>query len=191
MAFVRMLTALVKDRDRQNVRAYLPDESRTFGMEGLFRHSASILSLASSTEPETRSADVLQGGQHVQNPQEGINEGGRALLVDGGVPPVREQQHADDPFLHFYSCSGCTRGRSPSGRRGDLRAARLPARRNRGLHHVTAKASARDGHSHIISSVVPNCVSYFPTFAYVVAVIVQDGLRRMVDTMEDVFYTSP
>jgi len=191
MAFVRMLTALVKDKGiGKNVVPIVPDESRTFGMEGLFRQLGIYSSLGQLYEPED--SDQLMFYKEDKNGQilqEGINEAGAQCSWMAAATSYSNNNVPMIPFYIFYSMFGMQRVGDLAWASGDLRArgfllggtAGRTTLNGEGLQH-------EDGHSHIISSVMPNCISYDPTFAYEVAVIVQDGLRRMVENQEDVFY---
>jgi pyruvate dehydrogenase E1 component len=191
MAFVRMLTALVKDKGiGKNVVPIVPDESRTFGMEGLFRQLGIYSSLGQLYEPEDSDQLMFykedKSGQILQ---EGINEAGAQCSWMAAATSYSNNDVPMIPFYIFYSMFGMQRVGDLVWASGDLRArgfllggtAGRTTLNGEGLQH-------EDGHSHIISSVVPNCISYDPTFSYEVAVIVQDGLRRMVEAQEDVFY---
>jgi pyruvate dehydrogenase E1 component len=191
MAFVRMLTALVKDKGiGKNVVPIVPDESRTFGMEGLFRQLGIYSQVGQLYEPED--SDQLMFYKEDKNGQilqEGINEAGATCSWIAAATSYANNNVAMIPFYIFYSMFGMQRVGDLVWASGDMRArgflmggtAGRTTLNGEGLQH-------EDGHSHIISSVVPNCISYDPTFSYEVAVIVHDGLRRMVENQEDVFY---
>jgi len=191
MAFVRMLTALVKDKAiGKHVVPIVPDESRTFGMEGLFRQLGIYSSLGQLYEPEDSDQLMFyKEDKHGQILQEGINEAGAQCSWMAAATSYANSNMPMIPFYIFYSMFGMQRVGDLVWASGDLRArgfllggtAGRTTLNGEGLQH-------EDGHSHVISSVVPNCVSYDPTFAYEVAVIVQDGLKRMVENQEDVFY---
>jgi pyruvate dehydrogenase E1 component len=191
MAFVRMLGILVKDKGLgRNVVPIVPDESRTFGMEGLFRQLGIYSQVGQLYEPEDSDQLMFykedKSGQILQ---EGINEAGAMCSWMAAATSYSTNDVPMIPFFIFYSMFGMQRVGDLVWASGDLRArgflmggtAGRTTLNGEGLQH-------EDGHSHIISSLVPNCVSYDPTFAYEVAVIVQDGLRRMVENQEDVFY---
>jgi pyruvate dehydrogenase E1 component len=191
MAFVRMLTALVKDKGLgKNVVPIVPDESRTFGMEGLFRQLGIYSQVGQLYEPEDSDQLMFykedKSGQILQ---EGINEAGATCSWIAAATSYSNNNVPMIPFFIFYSMFGMQRVGDLIWASGDMRArgflmggtAGRTTLNGEGLQH-------EDGHSHIISGVVPNCVSYDPTFAYEVAVVVQDGLRRMVEEQEDVFY---
>jgi pyruvate dehydrogenase E1 component len=191
MAFVRMLTALVKDKTLgKNVVPIVPDESRTFGMEGLFRQLGIYSQVGQLYEPED--SDQLMFYKEDKNGQilqEGINEAGAMCSWMAAATSYANNNVPMIPFFIFYSMFGMQRVGDLVWASGDLRArgflmggtAGRTTLNGEGLQH-------EDGHSHIMTSVIPNCLSYDPTFAFEVAVIVQDGLRRMVEEQEDVFY---
>ena len=191
MAFVRMLTILVKDKGvGKNVVPIVPDESRTFGMEGLFRQLGIYSSLGQLYEPEDSDQLMFykedKSGQILQ---EGINEAGAHCSWMAAATSYSNNNVPMIPFYIFYSMFGMQRVGDLAWASGDLRArgfllggtAGRTTLNGEGLQH-------EDGHSHILSSTIPNCISYDPSFACEVAVIVQDGLRRMVENQEDVFY---
>jgi pyruvate dehydrogenase E1 component len=168
----------------------VPDESRTFGMEGLFRQLGIYSSLGQLYEPED--SDQLMFYKEDKNGQilqEGINEAGAQCSWMAAATSYSNSNVPMIPFYIFYSMFGMQRVGDLVWASGDLRArgfllggtAGRTTLNGEGLQH-------EDGHSHVISSLIPNCVSYDPTFAYEVAVIVQDGLKRMVENQEDVFY---
>jgi pyruvate dehydrogenase E1 component len=191
MAFVRMLGILVKDKGvGKNVVPIVPDESRTFGMEGLFRQLGIYSQVGQLYEPED--SDQLMFYKEDKNGQilqEGINEAGAMCSWMAAASSYSNNNVPMIPFYIFYSMFGMQRVGDLAWASGDLRArgflmggtAGRTTLNGEGLQH-------EDGHSHVISSTIPNCVSYDPTFAYEVAVVVQDGLRRMVEEQEDVFY---
>jgi len=191
MSFVRMLGALLKDKQiGRNVVPIVPDESRTFGMEGLFRQLGIYSQLGQLYEPED--SDQLMFYKEDKNGQilqEGINEAGAMCSWMAAATSYANSNVPMIPFYIFYSMFGMQRVGDLAWASGDLRArgfllggtAGRTTLNGEGLQH-------EDGHSHVISSVIPNCISYDPTFAYEVAVIVQDGLRRMIEDQQDVFY---
>jgi pyruvate dehydrogenase E1 component len=191
MAFVRMLTALVKDKGvGKHVVPIVPDESRTFGMEGLFRQLGIYSQLGQLYEPEDSDQLMFykedKSGQILQ---EGINEAGATCSWIAAATSYSTNDMPMIPFYIFYSMFGLQRVGDLIWASGDMRArgfllggtAGRTTLNGEGLQH-------EDGHSHVLASVIPNCRSYDPTFSHEVAVIVQDGLRRMVEDQEDVFY---
>jgi len=191
MAFVRLLNILVKDKNiGKRIVPIVPDESRTFGMEGMFRQLGIWSQVGQLYTPQD--ADQLmfyKEDKHGQVLQEGINEAGG--LCDWIAAGTSYSTHNVPmiPFFIYYSMFGFQRV-------GDLIWAAADQRTRGFLMGGTAGRTTlngeglqhEDGHSHLMSATVPNCVSYDPTFAYELAVIIQDGLRRMYVEQEDVFY---
>ena len=191
MAFVRILNMLCRDKKiGKYVVPIVPDESRTFGMEGMFRQLGIYNPSGQLYRPED--ADQLmfyKEDKKGQVLQEGINEPGAMAdwiaaatsYATHGVPMI--------PFFIYYSMFGFQRVGDLAWAAGDMRArgfllggtAGRTTLAGEGLQH-------QDGHSHVLASTIPNCVSYDPTFAYELAVIVQDGLRRMFVDRDPVFY---
>ncbi|MBI1395774.1 MAG: pyruvate dehydrogenase (acetyl-transferring), homodimeric type [Betaproteobacteria bacterium] len=191
MAFVRILGTLVKDKNiGKRVVPIVPDESRTFGMEGMFRQLGIWSSVGQLYTPQD--ADQLmfyKEDKHGQILQEGINEPGAMSSWIAAATSYATHGVQMIPFYVYYSMFGFQRIGDLAWAAGDQRArgfllggtAGRTTLNGEGLQH-------EDGHSHLLSSTIPNCVSYDPTFAYEVAVIIQDGLRRMCQEQEDVFY---
>src|SRR5256885_2140015 len=191
MAFVRMLTALVRDKNiGRHIVPIVPDEARTFGMEGMFRQLAIYSSEGQKYEPVDREQVMYyredKAGQILE---EGINEAGAFSSWIAAATSYSHSNLVMVPFYIFYSMFGMQRIGDLAWAAGDQRArgfllgatAGRTTLNGEGLQH-------EDGHSHVLSSVIPNCVSYDPTFAFELAVIVHDGLRRMVANQEDVYY---
>ncbi len=191
MAFVRLLTALVKDKTiGRHIVPIVPDESRTFGMEGLFRQLGIYSSVGQLYEPED--SDQLMFYKEDKNGQilqEGINEAGAMCSWMAAATSYSTNNVPMIPVYIFYSMFGLQRTGDLVWASGDMRArgflvggtAGRTTLNGEGLQH-------EDGHSQVLASVIPNCLSYDPSFAYEVAVIVQEGLRRMVADQDDVFY---
>jgi pyruvate dehydrogenase E1 component len=191
MAFVRILGALVKDKDLgKRVVPIVPDESRTFGMEGMFRQLGIWSSVGQLYTPED--ADQLmfyKENKTGQILQEGINEAGAMSSWIAAATSYSTHGISMIPFYIYYSMFGFQRVGDLAWAAGDQRArgfllggtAGRTTLNGEGLQH-------EDGHSHLLSSTIPNCISYDPTFAYELAIIIQDGLRRMYQEQEDVFY---
>jgi pyruvate dehydrogenase E1 component len=191
MAFVRVLGILLRDKViGKRIVPIVPDESRTFGMEGLFRQIGIWNQQGQGYVPQD--ADQLmfyKESKDGQILQEGINEAG--AMADWIAAATAYSTHGVQmiPFYIFYSMFGLQRTGDLAWAAGDCRSrgflvggtAGRTTLNGEGLQH-------EDGHSHVFSATIPNCISYDPTFAYEVAVIVQDGLRRMVAEQEDVFY---
>jgi pyruvate dehydrogenase E1 component len=191
MAFVRILTTLLRDKKiGKNIVPIVPDESRTFGMEGLFRSVGIYNPLGQQYTPEDREQMMFYkesvSGQVLQ---EGINEAG--AMADWIAAATSYSTHGVPmvPFYIYYSMFGFQRIGDLAWAAGDSRArgfmlggtAGRTTLNGEGLQH-------EDGHSHIIASTIPNCITYDPTFGYEVAVIVQHGMQRMYGDQEDVFF---
>jgi pyruvate dehydrogenase E1 component len=191
MAFVRILNTLVKDKlIGQHIVPIVPDESRTFGMEGMFRQLGIYSQVGQLYTPQD--ADQLmyyREDKHGQVIQEGINEAGAMCSWMAAATSYSTHGVQMIPFYIFYSMFGFQRTGDLAWAAGDMRGrgfllggtAGRTTLNGEGLQH-------EDGHSHLWSAMVPNCVSYDPTFAYEVAVIVQNGLKRMVENQEDIYY---
>ncbi|MDR2001056.1 MAG: pyruvate dehydrogenase (acetyl-transferring), homodimeric type [Zoogloeaceae bacterium] len=191
MAFVRILNTLLRDQALgKRIVPIVPDESRTFGMEGMFRQFGIWNQQGQHYVPQD--ADQLmfyKESKDGQILQEGINEAG--AMADWIAAATSYSTHGTQmiPFYIFYSMFGLQRTMDLCWAAGDSRArgfliggtAGRTTLNGEGLQH-------EDGHSHVLAATIPNCVAYDPTFAYELAVIVQDGLRRMITEQEDVFY---
>lgn len=191
MAFVRVLTSLLKDKQiGSRVVPIIPDEARTFGMEGLFRQVGIYASEGQKYEPQD--ADQVayyREDSKGQVLQEGINElGAMASFVAAGTS-YSLNDYPMLPVYIYYSMFGFQRVGDLAWAAGDSQTrgfliggtAGRTTLNGEGLQH-------QDGHSLIQANLIPNCVSYDPTFGYEVAVIVQDGARRMLEEQENVFY---
>ena len=191
MAFVQMLGTLVRDKAiGRHVVPIVPDESRTFGMEGMFRQLGIYSAVGQLYRPQD--ADQLmyyredKSGQVLQ---EGINEAGAMSSWIAAATSYSTNDLPMIPFYIYYSMFGLQRVGDLAWLAGDMRArgflmggtAGRTTLNGEGLQH-------EDGHSHVLASTIPNCVSYDPTFAYEVVVIVREGIRRMVEAQEDVYY---
>ena len=191
MAFVQMLQMLIRDKTLGKlIVPIVPDESRTFGMEGMFRQLGIWNQLGQLYTPED--ADQLmfyKESQSGQILQEGINEAG--AMCDWIAAATSYSTHGVQtiPFYIFYSMFGFQRVGDFAWAAGDMRSrgfllggtAGRTTLNGEGLQH-------EDGHSQLLASTIPNCVSYDPTFSYEVVTIIREGLRRMVTEQEDVFY---
>jgi len=191
MAFVQMLGTLLRDKTiGKFIVPIVPDESRTFGMEGLFRQLGIYSAVGQLYKPQD--ADQLmyyredKSGQVLQ---EGINEAGAMSSWIAAATSYSSNNLPMIPFYIYYSMFGFQRFGDLAWAAGDLRArgfllggtAGRTTLNGEGLQH-------EDGHSHILASTIPNCVTYDPTFAYELVVIIRDGLRRMFQEQEDVYY---
>jgi pyruvate dehydrogenase E1 component len=191
MAFVRVLATLLRDKKvGKRVVPIVPDESRTFGMEGMFRQFGIFSQTGQLYQPEDANQLMFyredKSGQMLQ---EGINEAGAMSSWIAAATSYSNNDTPMIPFYVYYSMFGFQRIGDLAWAAADSRArgfliggtAGRTTLNGEGLQH-------EDGHSHLISATVPNCVSYDPTYAYEVAVIIQDGLRRMYAEQEDVYY---
>jgi pyruvate dehydrogenase E1 component len=191
MAFVRILNTLLRDKKiGKRVVPIVPDESRTFGMEGMFRQFGIFSQAGQLYQPEDASQLMYyREAPDGQMLQEGINEAGAMSSWIAAATAYSTSDVPMIPFYIFYSMFGFQRVMDLAWAAGDSRArgfllggtAGRTTLNGEGLQH-------EDGHSHVLSAVIPNCVSYDPTYSYEVAVIVQDGLRRMLAEQEDVFF---
>lgn len=191
MAFVRILNILVKDKQvGKHIVPIVADESRTFGMEGMFRQLGIWSSTGQLYTPQD--ADQLmyyKEDKHGQILQEGICEAGAMSSWIAAATSYSTHGIQMIPFFIFYSMFGFQRVGDLAWAAGDMRCrgfllggtAGRTTLNGEGLQH-------EDGHSHIVASTIPNCISYDPAFAYELAVIIQDGLRRMYQEQEDVYY---
>jgi pyruvate dehydrogenase E1 component len=191
MAFVRILSTLVRDKQLgPHVVPIVPDESRTFGMEGMFRQLGIFSQVGQLYEPQD--ADQLMSYREDRSGQilqEGINEPGAFSSWISAATSYANHGVSMIPFYIYYSMFGFQRVGDLAWAAGDSRArgfllggtAGRTTLNGEGLQH-------EDGHSHIQASLIPNCICYDPAYAYELAVIIHDGLRRMVGEHEDVFY---
>ena len=191
MAFVRILNTLLRDKNvGKFVVPIVPDKSRTFGMEGMFRQLGIFSQVGQLYKPQD--ADQLmyyredKSGQMLQ---EGINEAGAMSSWIAAATSYSTNDVPMIPFYIYYSMFGLQRVGDLASAAGDMRArgfllggtAGRTTLNGEGLQH-------EDGHSHLLAATIPNCVAYDPTFAYEVSVIIQDGLRRMMKAQEDIYY---
>ena len=191
MAFVRLLTALVRDKGvGRHVVPIVADEARTFGMEGMFRQ----LGIYSSEGQKYTPVDKEQVMYYREDAagqilEEGINEAGAFSSWLAAATSYSTNNLAMVPFYIFYSMFGMQRIGDLVWAAGDLRARGFLLGATAGRTTINGEGlQHEDGHSHIMSALIPNCVSYDPTFAYELAVIIHDGMRRMIANQEDVFY---
>lgn len=191
MAFVRILNTLLKDKQLgKRIVPIVPDESRTFGMEGMFRQYGIWNLKGQQYTPQDKDQLMFYkesiDGQILQ---EGINEPGAMADWIAAATSYANNRYAMIPFYIYYSMFGFQRVGDLAWAAGDMHArgfllggtAGRTTLNGEGLQH-------EDGHSHIQADLIPNCLSYDPTYQYEVAVIVQNGLRRMYVEQEDVWY---
>jgi pyruvate dehydrogenase E1 component len=191
MAFVRILTTLLRDKAiGKRIVPIVPDESRTFGMEGMFRQFGIFSQVGQLYRPQD--ADELmfyREDKTGQILQEGINEPGAMASWIAAATSYSTSNTPMIPFYIYYSMFGFQRVGDLAWAAGDMRARGFLIGGTSGRTTLNGEGlQHEDGHSHLIASTIPNCVCYDPTYSYEVAVIVQDGLRRMYGENEDVFY---
>jgi pyruvate dehydrogenase E1 component len=191
MAFVRILTGLLKDRNiGRHVVPIVPDEARTFGMEGLFRQVGIYSSVGQLYTPQDAEQlmyyrEDLKG----QILEEGINEAGAFCSWMAAGSSYSNHGINMIPMYIFYSMFGFQRIGDFAWAAGDLRARGFLIGATAGRTTLAGEGlQHQDGHSHLLASTIPNCVAYDPCFAYELAVIMQDGLRRMYEEQESVYF---
>ncbi|AMP89843.2 TPA: pyruvate dehydrogenase (acetyl-transferring), homodimeric type [Legionella pneumophila] len=191
MAFVRILSVLLKNKDiSSRIVPIVPDECRTFGMEGLFRQIG-IYSPVGQLYTPVDHEQVMYYREAVDGQilEEGINEAGAFCSWIAAATSYSSNKLAMIPFYIYYSMFGFQRIGDLAWAAGDMQArgfllggtAGRTTLAGEGLQH-------QDGHSHVLASTIPNCISYDPTYAYELAVIVQNGLYRMYEKQDNVFY---
>ncbi|WP_416399947.1 pyruvate dehydrogenase (acetyl-transferring), homodimeric type [Alicycliphilus denitrificans] len=190
-AYVRFLTQLLRDKALgPRVVPILVDEARTFGMEGLFRQIGIYNPLGQRYTPVDRD-QVMYYKEDVagQILQEGINEAGGMCSWIAAATSYSTNNRIMIPFFVYYSMFGFQRFGDFAWAAGDMQARGFILGGTSGRTTLNGEGlQHEDGHSHILSSTIPNCVSYDPTFAHEVGVIMQHGLKRMVEKQENVFY---
>src|SRR5690554_5206157 len=191
MAFVRILNTLIKDKDiGQQVVPIVPDEARTFGMEGMFRQVGIYSAFGQHYTPQDAGQIMYykesETGQIVE---QGINEAGAMAAWIAAATSYSNHGKPLLPFYIYYSMFGCQRIGDLAWLAGDAQArgfmlggtAGRTTLNGEGLQH-------QDGHSHILANTIPNCHSYDPTFSYEVAVLIQNGLKRMYQEKVNCYY---
>jgi len=191
MAFVRLLSTLVKDKNiGDRVVPIVPDEARTFGMEGMFRQLGIYTSAGQQYTPHDSGQMMFyKEDKQGQILEEGINEAGAFSAWLAAATSYSTSAYPMIPFYIFYSMFGFQRIGDLAWAAGDSQArgfliggtAGRTTLNGEGLQH-------QDGHSHVMAGTIPNCITYDPAYAYELAVIIQDGLRRMYKERENVFY---
>lgn len=190
-AFVRILNQVLRDKELgPRVVPILADESRTFGMEGLFRQIGIYAPEGQKYTPVDKDQVMYyKEAADGQLLQEGINEAGAMSSWIAAATSYSSNNRIMIPFFIYYSMFGFQRIGDLAWAAGDMQArgfllggtAGRTTLNGEGLQH-------EDGHSHILASTIPNCVSYDPTFGHELAVIIQHGLKRMVEDQENVYY---
>ncbi|MDN5101772.1 pyruvate dehydrogenase (acetyl-transferring), homodimeric type [Aliarcobacter butzleri] len=192
MAFVRVLNVLLKDKNiGKNIVPIVPDEARTFGMEGMFRQFGIYSSAGQKYIPQDKDQvafykEDIKG----QVLQEGINELGAMSSWMAAATSYSVNDYPMIPFYIFYSMFGFQRTGDLCWAAGDQKARGFLVGGTSGRTTLNGEGlQHEDGHSHILANTVPNCITYDPTYGYEVAVIVKDGVERMYgEKQEDVFY---
>ncbi len=191
MAFVRILSTLARDKGiGQRIVPIIPDEARTFGMEGMFRQLGIYSSAGQLYQPEDfGEITAYRESKDGQVLEEGINEAGAFAAWLTAATAYSTHNYTLIPFYIFYSMFGFQRIGDLAWAAGDMQArgfllgatAGRTTLNGEGLQH-------QDGHSHVLAATIPNCIAYDPCYAYELAVIIHDGLRRMYHDRERVFY---
>ncbi len=191
MAFVRLLNMLIRNRKLgKQVVPIIPDEARTFGMEGMFRQLGIYSSVGQLYEPvDADQVMYYREDKKGQILQEGINEAGAMSSWIAAATAYSNHGTTMIPFYIYYSMFGFQRIGDLAWAAGDMQAkgfliggtAGRTTLAGEGLQH-------QDGHSHLMAATIPNCVAYDPAFAFEMTVIVQDGMRRMYQEKESIFY---
>ncbi|MFA7084719.1 MAG: pyruvate dehydrogenase (acetyl-transferring), homodimeric type [Arcobacteraceae bacterium] len=192
MAFVRILNVLVKDKNiGKRIVPIVPDEARTFGMEGMFRQLGIYSSVGQKYIPQDKDqVAYYKEDKKGQVLQEGINELGAMSSWVAAATSYSVNDCPMIPFYIFYSMFGFQRTGDMCWAAGDQKARGFLVGGTSGRTTLNGEGlQHEDGHSHIIANTIPSCISYDPTYGYEVAVIVQNGIERMYgDAQEDVFY---
>ncbi|RDH85340.1 MAG: pyruvate dehydrogenase (acetyl-transferring), homodimeric type [endosymbiont of Escarpia spicata] len=191
MAFVRLLNMLIRDKKLgKHIVPIVPDEARTFGMEGMFRQLGIYSSVGQLYEPvDADQVMYYREDRKGQILQEGINEAGAMSSWIAAATAYSNHGTTMIPFYIYYSMFGFQRIGDLAWAAGDMQAkgfliggtAGRTTLAGEGLQH-------QDGHSHLMAATIPNCVAYDPAFAFEMAVVVQDGMRRMYQEQENIFY---
>jgi pyruvate dehydrogenase E1 component len=191
MAFVRILNLLLKDKKiSSRIVPIVPDEARTFGMEGMFRQYGIYSSVGQLYEPvDSDQVMFYREDKKGQILEEGINEAGAFSSWLAAATSYSTNNLPMIPFYIYYSMFGFQRIGDLAWMAGDMQArgfligatAGRTTLNGEGLQH-------QDGHSHILASTIPNCISYDPAYAYELALIIRDGMRRMYENQENVYY---
>lgn len=191
MAFVRILTSLARDKKiGKNIVPIVPDEARTFGMEGMFRQLGIYSSVGQLYEPQDKAQVMFykedKSGQILE---EGINEAGAMSSWIAAATAYSSHGVNMVPFYIYYSMFGFQRIGDLAWAAGDMQARGFLIGATAGRTTLAGEGlQHQDGHGLITASTIPNCVAYDPCFAYELAVIIHDGMRRMVQDQENVYY---
>ncbi|WP_295447227.1 pyruvate dehydrogenase (acetyl-transferring), homodimeric type [uncultured Thiodictyon sp.] len=191
MAFVRILNICLKDKEIGHlVVPIVPDEARTFGMEGLFRQVGIYSSVGQLYQPVD--ADQVMSYREDKKGQileEGINEAGAMSSWIAAATAYANHGQAMIPFYIYYSMFGFQRIGDLAWAAGDMQARGFMIGGTAGRTTLAGEGlQHQDGHSHLLAATIPNCIAYDPAYAYELAVIIQDGMRRMYQEKENAFY---
>ena len=191
MALVRILSLILRDKTLgKRVVPIVPDEARTFGMEGMFRQLGIYSSVGQLYEPVD--ADQVMSYREDKQGQileEGINEAGAMSSWIAAATAYANHGEAMVPFYIFYSMFGFQRIGDLAWAAGDMRARGFLIGATAGRTTLAGEGlQHQDGHSPLVASTIPNCVTYDPAYGYELAVIIQDGLRRLFQEQENRFY---
>ena len=191
MAFVRILNTLIKDKELgKRIVPIVPDESRTFGMEGMFRQIGIWNTQGQHYVPQDKEQLMFyKESTDGQIMQEGINEPGAMCSWIAAATSYANNRFPMIPFYIYYSMFGFQRIGDLAWAAGDMNARGFMLGGTSGRTTLNGEGlQHQDGHSHIQADLIPNCVTYDPTFQYELAVILHDGMRRMYVEHENVFY---
>lgn len=191
MAFVRILTALARDKKiGKNIVPIVPDEARTFGMEGMFRQLGIYSSVGQLYEPQDKAQVMFyKEDKNGQILEEGINEAGAMSSWIAAATAYSAHGVNMVPFYIYYSMFGFQRIGDLAWAAGDMQARGFLIGATAGRTTLAGEGlQHQDGHGLITASTIPNCVAYDPCFAYELAVIIHDGMHRMVQEQENVYY---
>lgn len=191
MAFVRILTLLLKNKELSSrIVPIVPDECRTFGMEGLFRQIGIYSPVGQLYTPvDHEQVMYYKEAKDGQILEEGINEAGAFCSWMAAATSYSSNKLAMIPFYIYYSMFGFQRIGDLAWAAGDMQARGFLLGATAGRTTLAGEGlQHQDGHSHINASTIPNCIAYDPTFAYELAVIIHNGLYRMYDKRENVFF---
>ncbi len=191
MSFVRLLSTLSRNKEiGERVVPIVPDEARTFGMEGMFRQLGIYSSVGQLYEPEdSDEISTYHESKDGQVLEEGINEAGAFSAWMTTATAQSSHQYSLVPFYVFYSMFGFQRIGDLAWAAGDLQARGFLLGGTSGRTTLNGEGlQHQDGHSHLLSSAIPNCVSYDPCYSYELAVIIHNGLQRMFVNNEPIYY---
>jgi pyruvate dehydrogenase E1 component len=192
MIFIRLLTALVKDKNiGKNIVPIVPDEARTFGMEGMFRQIGIYANEGQKYVPHDREqVAYYKEDKNGQILEEGISEAGAMSSWISAATSYSVNDCPMIPFYIYYSIFGFQRIGDLAWAAGDLQARGFLIGATSGRTTLNGEGlQHQDGQSHVQASTIPNCLSYDPTYGYELAVIVQNGVERMYgEKQENIFY---